>query len=167
VAVTGSEEAGEGGISDLAARLLESCADEGGELVGRDHPDLHPSGAAPEGLVAVAEDPVEDVTAAPEIDVAHLALALEDRAHHVREVLVEAQDLLELVEDEDHAPLAFDRQLGRELEEPLDRLVDVGPAPGALEPEAKRSVDRVDLDRRENTQSAKQVRGALDRVPRR
>ena len=62
----------------------EALAEEAGELRRRDRPDLELLRAAPERLVLVVEDPLEDVPLAAEVDVAHLRLRLEDRAHQVR-----------------------------------------------------------------------------------
>ena len=100
----------------------------------------------------------------PEVDVAHLGLGLEDGAHQVREPLVERDDLLELVEDDHHAPLALGGQLAEQLEQPLDRVVDVGPAATDLEAEAQRAVARVDLDRRPDAQAAEELGRTLERL---
>ena len=54
-----------------------------------------------------------------------IRLRLEDRAHERGQPGIELEHLLELVEDDAYAPLPFGRQLRRELQEPLERRVDV------------------------------------------
>jgi hypothetical protein len=68
------------------------------------------------------------VAAAAEVDVADLRLRLEDGAHEVGEAAVERDDLLELVEHDRDALLPLGRDLGRQLEQALDRRVDVAAA---------------------------------------
>ena len=95
---------------------------------------------------------------------AHLGLRLEDGAHQVRETLVERQDLLELVEDHHDAPLPLGRQLPEQLEQTLDRLVDVlAPAP-RLEAEPQAPVRRIDLHRRLHAEAAEEVDGTFEGV---
>ena len=62
-----------------------------------------------------------------------LRLLLEHRPHQRRQLGVEVEDLLELVEDQRGAPSALGGELRRQLEQPLDRRVDVlgGRAPAA------------------------------------
>ena len=93
-----------------------------------------------------------------------LGLRLEHGAHRVRELPVERHDLLELVQHEDDATLPFRRELGRQLEQPLDRLVDVllCDAPPRSSPE--QPVGRVDLHRRDDPQAAEEARGLLERL---
>ena len=126
----------------------EALADEECELLRLNHPDLELLRAAPERLVAVAEDSLQQVALAAEVHVADLRLRLEDRAHQVREPPVEREDLLELVEDDRDASLALCGELADELEQSLDRVVDVGSPPTRLEREPQGAVARVDLDRR-------------------
>ena len=54
-----------------------------------------------------------------------LGLLLEDRAHQPRQPRVDVDDLLELVEHERDLALAVGAELGRQLEQALDRRVDV------------------------------------------
>ena len=158
------EEPVEAFVGDALARRGEALAEEGRERRRRDRPDLELLRTAPERLVPVVEDPLEQVPLAAQVDVAHLGLGLEDGAHQVREPLVEGDDLLELVEDDHHAPLALGGQLAEQLEQPLDRVVDVGPAAADLEAEAQRAVARVDLDRRPDAQAAEELGRTLERL---
>ena len=64
-----TDEAVECVVGDALVGCVEAVGDERAELIQRDHPDLHSLRAPPERLVAVLEDLVEDVAAAPEIDV--------------------------------------------------------------------------------------------------
>src|SRR5581483_12184035 len=114
--------------------------------------------------VPVVEDALEQVPLAAEVDVAHLRLCLEDGAHQVRELLVDREDLLELVEDDHDAALALGRELAEQLEQALDRVVDVAAAPARMEGEPQRAVARVDLDRRPDAEPAEELRRPLDRV---
>jgi hypothetical protein len=93
--------------------------------VRRDEAEFHRPRASPERLVLVVEDPLEHVPRAAEVDVRDLGLRLEDGAHELRQVGVDLDDLLELVEDEGRAPAAFGGELAREREEPLEGRVDV------------------------------------------
>ena len=54
-----------------------------------------------------------------------LGLLLEDGPHQLREIGVDVDNLLELVEDEDDLALALGGQLAGQLEQALDRRVDV------------------------------------------
>ena len=76
----------------------------------------------------------------------HLRLGLEDRAHELRKVAVDVHDLLELVEHERDLPLALRAELARELEEPLERRVDVLRVPTGVEAEAEPAGRGVDGD---------------------
>ena len=89
--------------SDVAART--------GPAV--DHAQLDLLRAAPERLVLVVEDPLHHVALAAEVDVRDLGLLLEHRAHQLRQRRVDVDDLLELVEDERHPPVALGGELGR------------------------------------------------------
>src|SRR5262249_10835184 len=122
---------------DRLLRLLEALADERRELRGIDRSQLDLLRASPERLVLFVEDSLEDVALAREIDVPDLGLRLEDRPHEVREVAVETDDLLELVEDDRNSALPLRRDLSGELEQPLDRLVDVRRTPPGGEAEAQ------------------------------
>ena len=104
--------------------------------------------------MTVVEDRREHVAPAAQVDVADLALGLEDRPHDVRERVVDADDLLELVEDEHDAPPALRRDLRRELEQPLDRRVDVRRPADRLEREPDAAVAGVELDRRPHAEAA-------------
>ena len=67
-----------------AVALLEPGAARSPELVLVDPAELDLLRAPPEGLVTVVEDRRQHVAPASEVDVADLALRLEDRAHEVR-----------------------------------------------------------------------------------
>jgi len=164
VAARRGQEPVEGLVRDRLAALLEPLRDEALELDRRDHPDLDLLRAAPELLVLVLEDALEQVPLAAQVDVADLGLGLEDRAHQVREALVEGEDLLELVEDDHDAALALGRELAELLEELLDRLVEVAFAAAGAEGEAEGAVARVDLDRRADAEVAEELGGLLERV---
>ena len=77
-----------------------------------------------------------------------LGLALEDRAHQLRQAGVDLHDLLELVEHEQDLALAVGGELARQLEQPLDRGVDVLAALADVEGERRRPGLRVDRDAR-------------------
>ena len=96
---------------------------------------------------------------------AHLGLLLEDRPHQVRVGAVERDDLLELVEDEHGAPLALGGDLARKCEQRLDRVVDRRALPAAVEDKPKAPVDRIDLHRRRDAETAEEPRRLLDRLP--
>ena len=140
----------------------EPCAHERPELVLVDPAELDLLRAPPEGLVPVVEDRREHVAPAPQVDVADLALGLEDRPHDVRERVVDADDLLELVEDEHDTPVALRRDLGRELQQSLDRRVDVRRAADRLEREPDAAVTGVELDRRPHAEAADDGARALE-----
>ena len=65
----------------------------------------------------------------------HLGLRLEDGAHEPRQVRVDVDDLLELVEDERDLPAALRGELARQLEQALERCVEVLRLPPGLEAE--------------------------------
>jgi hypothetical protein len=161
VAARRVEEPGKRALRDPLVRLREAALDERSELARRDRPELEPLRTPPEGRVAVAEDLVEDMAPASEVDVRDLRLRLEDGAHQVREVPVERDDLLELVEHDRDAALPLRRDPRGQLEQLLDRVVDVGLPPRRLEHEAERPFV-VDLDRRPHAQRAEEARGAID-----
>ena len=54
-----------------------------------------------------------------------VGLLLEDRAHQLREIAVDLDDLLELVEHERDAAPALGGELAGSCEQPLERRVDV------------------------------------------
>src|SRR5262245_42327283 len=118
--------------------------DVAAEELRRDHAELHLLRAPPERLVLVVEDPREHVPLAAEVDVCDLGLRLEDRAHELREVAVDVDDLLEFVEDERDLPPALGRELARELEQPFQRRLDVLRLPARVEREPELAGLRVD-----------------------
>ena len=97
------------------------------------------------------------MSSAPEVDVADLRLSLEDGAHEIREVRVDAHDLLELVEDHDHPALAFLCEPAEQLEERFDRLVDVRFPPGRPEVERDRRVLGIELHGRPDPQAPEEI----------
>ena len=121
----GAEKPLEGLLPDPSVRGVEPALDVGAELVRRDHPDLDPLRASPERLVLVVEDRLQDVALAAQVDVGDLGLRLEDRTHQVRKLRVELQHFLELIEDQRRPLLALGADLAGELEELLDRVVDL------------------------------------------
>src|SRR5437588_3004919 len=94
-------------VLDVLLRVPESLLKKGGELRRRDQAEPELLGAPPERLVLVVEDLVDDVAPASEVDVAHIGLALEDGAHEVREVSIDLDDLLKLIEDHHDAAPSF------------------------------------------------------------
>src|SRR5581483_9245505 len=72
-------------------------------------------------------------------------------------------DLLELVEDEGHTPSALCGELGRELEQSLERGIDVRRRETGAEPEPNTTVLGVDRDGRTDSQSPEDVGRALAR----
>jgi hypothetical protein len=104
------------------------------------------------------------VALAAQVDVAHLGLSLEDGAQQVREALVEREDLLELVEDDHDAAPPLRRELAEQLEQPLDRVVDVLLPPTGLEAEAQAAVGRIDIHDRDDPKPAEEVRRPLERL---
>ena len=72
----------------------------GAKSSGRDHAELHLLRTAPERLVGVVEETVHHAALAAEVDVGDVRLGLEHGAHHARQVGVELEYLLELVEDQ-------------------------------------------------------------------
>ena len=77
-----------------------------------------------------------------------LGLALEDGAHQPRQMTVDVRDLLELVQHEHDPPLPVGAQLSRQLEQPLQRRVDVRAAVPDVEPEGHGGVVGVERDAR-------------------
>ena len=65
-----------------------------------------------------------------------LGLRLEHRAQEVGVAAVQLDDLLELVEDHDDATAPVGRDPAEQLEQRLDRVVDVRSAAGRAEAEA-------------------------------
>src|SRR3954454_15050879 len=121
---------GSGGGEPSSRRL--GVGEDRRERLGRDDAELELLAAAPEGLVRVVEDPLHHVALAAEEEVRDLGLLLEDRPQELRQLRVELDDLLELVEDQDRGALPLGRDLCDELEQPLERRVDVlGPVTGA------------------------------------
>ncbi len=155
------EQTGDRVLGDAFVALLESCAHEARELCLVDQADFELLRAAPERLVAVAEDPVEHVALAAQVDVRYLGLSLEDGPQEVGIAPVELDDLLELVEDHHDAPLPFLADTTHELEQRLDRVVDVRAAPGGAEAEAQRAVLRVHLHRRNDAEAAEELRSTF------
>src|SRR4051812_11994534 len=143
----------------LAVRRREALGDERAEQRGRDDAELELLGAAPEGLVGIVEDPLHHVAPAAEVEVRDVGLLLKDRAQKLRQVRIERDDLLELVEDEQRAPLALGGDLGDELEQAFERRVDVGGRMGGAEREAQRAGVRVDRHGRDDPQPAEDPRG--------
>ena len=94
---------------------------------------------------------------ATQVDVGDVRLGLEHRTHERGEVWVELEDLLELVKDDAAAPVAFRRQLRGELEELLQRRVDVVLRVAGPEAEAERAVHRVDGHHRDDPQAAEDL----------
>ena len=126
--------------------------------------ELHVPGAAPEGLVAVVEDRLHRVPLAAEVDVRDVRLALEHRPHQVRQLRIEVDDLLELVEHDRDAALALGGDAAGKLEQMLDRVVDVRAGPARAKREAEVPVVGVELDRRPDPQARGRGRPP-DRVP--
>ena len=73
-----------------------------------------------------------------------VGLQLEDGAHETWEVGIDVDDLLELVEDERDLPSALRGELARQLEEPLERRVEVLWLSPRVEGEAELARVRVD-----------------------
>ena len=91
----------------LAEKLAETIHDDLASTLFR---------APPEGLVLVVEDALEHVALAPQVHVRDGGLCLEDGSHEPRQVGVDVDDLLELVEDERDLPSALRGELARQLE---------------------------------------------------
>src|SRR5207302_5954416 len=109
---------------DRPASLLELFLDVDAKERRRDDVEHHPLRAPPEGLVLVREDPLQHVALASEVDVRDVGLGLEDGAHEPRELPVDVDDLLKLVEDERHLPPPLRAELAGKLEQALERRVD-------------------------------------------
>ena len=90
-----------------------------------------------------------------------VGLRLEDRAHQRRQARVEADHLLELVEDERDAAAALGRELRRQLEQPLERRVHVLARVARREAEPERAGVRLDRQHRADAQSAEDLGGAV------
>ena len=88
-------------------------------------------------------------------------LCLEDRTQQVGIAAVELDDFLELVEDHHDAALPLFGDPAEQLEQRLDRVVDVGSPARRPEAEAERAILRVDLHRRHDAQPAKELRCAF------
>ena len=80
---------------------------------------------------------------------------------------IERDHLLELVEDERDASVPLRREARRQLDEGLDRRVDVGDVVACAEREAEARVVRVDRDRRLDAQAAKEREPAFARADQR
>ena len=118
---------------------------EAGEAVGGSRRSRSAS-AAPERLVAVVEDPVEDV-AACQIDAGHLGLAW--NTARIRWGTGDRGRRSPGTRRRRWRPAACGRPRARRaIEEALDRVVDVGVAAARLEREPERRVVGVDLHRR-------------------
>jgi hypothetical protein len=145
-------------VVDVPVGALELPLQVDGELGRRDQLELEHLRAAVEGLVLVGEEALHHVALAAGVDVRDLGLLLEHRAHQRRQPRVDVGHLLELVEDHDHLALALRGELRRQLEQPLERRVDVLAAVARRKREARlarRRVDgdgRVDAQRREDAQ---------------
>ncbi len=98
--------------------------------------DRHLPGTSPERLVPVVEQRLEHVALAAEVGVTDLGLGLEHGAHPVRQGLVEPYHLLELVEHEHRPSLSLRPELPGQLQQPVDRVVDVLPPSARGEGEA-------------------------------
>ena len=134
----------DGGRLDPLPGALELRLDVAAEERRRDHAELHLLRAAPEGLVLVVEDPLQHVPLAAQVDVRDVGLELEDGAHQLRKLRVDVDDLLELVEDERDLPPALRGELARQLEEPLERCVEILWLAARIEAEAELARGRVD-----------------------
>ena len=126
--------------------------------------DRHLPGTSPERLVPVVEQRLEHVALAAEVGVTDLGLGLEHGPHPVRQGLVEPHHLLELVEHEHCPSLSLRPELAGQLQQPVDRVVDVLPTSARGEGEADVALERVDLDRRLHPQRADERRRSLDQL---
>jgi hypothetical protein len=151
-------------LLDPPAGVLEAPGDEVAEGLGGDRPQLELLGAAPERLVRVVEDPLHHVALAAEVEVRDLGLLLQHRAQELGELRVELDDLLELVEDQQRAALALGGDLGDELEQALERRIDVLRLVAGGEAEAQRAGVRVDCHRRHDPQPAEDARAEVLRA---
>ena len=105
--------------------------------------------------------PLHHVPLAAQVDVRHVRLLLEHRAHQLREVGVDLHHLLELVQDQPDLALALRGELGRKLQQALEGRVHVlRPAPG-LEAEAHRPVLGIDGDGGRDPQAAEHLEPLL------
>ena len=161
VAAGEREDLGDGLRVDRLPGRSEASGDVVGELGRLDHVQLHLLGATPERLVRVVEDPRQHVALAAEIDVRDLGLGLEDAPHQLRQGWIDLDDLLELVEDQRDRPLALGGDLPGQLQQALERRIDVGPRVAGGEREAERAVGGVDRDRRRDPQPAEEGRSAI------
>jgi len=80
-----------------------------------------------QGLVLIGEDPAHEMLTAPQEDVRDVSLRLENRAHQCRQVWVDFDDLLELVQDKHDAALALVSHRLREFEQPLEEVLGRAP----------------------------------------
>jgi hypothetical protein len=161
------EDGGDRLVVDPLAGCAEPLGDERREQVGADDVELDLLRASPERLVLVVEDRLHHVPLRAEVDVRDLRLRLEHRAHELREVRVDVDDLLELVEDERDGPVSLVRQLARQREQPLERRLDVGRRAPGLESERDRGVLGVDRHGRRDPQPAEDRQRALARAEQR
>ena len=74
---------------------------------------------------------------AAEVDVRDLGLLLKDGAHDLREVRIDVDDLLELVEDERDPPIPLTAEPAGQLKEMFEGRIDVVPTPPGCEREAE------------------------------
>ena len=146
VAAGAGEQLLEGLGADLLVRPEEALADEAGEALGIDELELDLLRAVPEGLVDVVEEALHHVAAAAEVDVGDLGLLLEHRPQQLRQPWVERLHLLELVEDQRHPPALAGPELGRELQQALERRLEVGRRVVDSEGEVVGAALRVDRD---------------------
>ena len=100
-------------VVDAAVARLEPRAHEGPELVASIRPSSICFALRQNGSWRSLKIAREHVAAAAEVDVADLALGLEDGPHHVRQRVVDPDDLLELVEHEHDASVALRGDLCR------------------------------------------------------
>ncbi len=139
----------------LLARVFELSLYVLGEGLRLDHVELDLLGAAPEWLVLVVKDALHHVALAPEVEVRHLGLLLKDGAHQAREVCVDVNDLLELIQDQHDLAFALAGQLTWQFQQPLQRGVDVRRSLTGVEAEAQRAVLWIDGDRGTDAQALK------------
>ena len=158
------EQSHEGIVVDVPLRPGESVADVRTQRIVRQPADDHLPRAAPERLVPVVEQRVEHVALAPQVHVGDLGLRLEHRPHPVRQRLVQAGHLLELVEDEGRPLAALGADPAGELEEAVDRVVDVLAASARREREPDVALDRVDLHRRSHPQRSDERGRAVEEL---
>ena len=99
----------------------------------------------------------------PEVDVRDVSLRLEGRPHERRQPRVDVEHFLKLVEHErDRAP-AFGGQLGRQLEDPLQRRVDILGGVTGGEAERHRAVVGIERHHRSDPESPEELRRTVAR----